>query len=163
MSTENEVSTSLHSLQKWWRILISALGCLKVDLLRELPPYLVWSCKSENPEFACPLILLLGHEFEQTPGDTEWASLVVQMVKNLPAMQETWVPSLGQEDPLEKKMATHSSILAWEIPWTEKPGGLESTGSQRVGHDWANKHQEIVEIRGAWQATVYWDTELDMT
>ena len=57
------------------------------------------------------------------------------MVKSLPAMQETGVRSLGWEDPLEKKMATHSSILAWEIPWTEEAGGLQSTGSQRVGHD----------------------------
>ena len=57
------------------------------------------------------------------------------MIKNLPAMQETWVQSLGQEDPLEKEMATHSSILAWKIPWTEEPGGLQSIGSQRVGHD----------------------------
>ena len=54
------------------------------------------------------------------------ASLVVQLVKKLPAMQETWVRSLGQEDPLEKGMATHSSILAWRIPWTEEPGGLHS-------------------------------------
>ena len=53
----------------------------------------------------------------------------------LPTMQETWVRSLGQEDPLEKEMATHSSILAWRIPWTEEPGGLQSTGWQRVGHD----------------------------
>ena len=57
------------------------------------------------------------------------------MVKNLPAMQETGVQSLGQEDPLEKEMATHSSILAWRIPWTEEPGGLPSMGSHRVGHD----------------------------
>ena len=57
------------------------------------------------------------------------------MVKNVPAMQETQVRSLGQEDPLEKNMATHSSILAWKIPWTEEPGGLQSMGSQRVGHD----------------------------
>ena len=63
------------------------------------------------------------------------ASLVAQMVKNLPAMQETWVRSLGQEDPLEKGMVTHCSILAWRIPWTEEPGGLQSTGLQRVGHD----------------------------
>ena len=60
---------------------------------------------------------------------------MVQIVKNLPAMQETWVPSLGQEDPLEKGMATHSSTLAWRILWTEEPGGLQSTGSQRVRHD----------------------------
>ena len=64
-----------------------------------------------------------------------WASLVAQTVKNLPAMQETSVPSLGWEDPLEKGMATHSSILAWEIPWTEEPGRLESMGSQRVRHN----------------------------
>ena len=63
------------------------------------------------------------------------ASLVAQMVKNLPAMQETRVRSLGREDPLEKGMATHSSILAWRSPWTEEPGGLQSIGSQRVGHD----------------------------
>ena len=59
------------------------------------------------------------------------------MVKNPPAVQEIQVRSLGQEDPLEKEMATHSSILAREIPWTEEPGGLQSMGSQRVGHDWA--------------------------
>ena len=57
------------------------------------------------------------------------------MVKNLPAMQGTQLQSLGQEDPLEKDMATHSSILAWRIPWTEEPGGPQSIGSQRVGHD----------------------------
>ena len=66
---------------------------------------------------------------------SNWDSLVAQSVKNLPAMQETWVRSLGQEDPLEKEMATHSSILAWRIPWTEEPGGLQSTRLQRVGHD----------------------------
>jgi len=60
---------------------------------------------------------------------------VAQMVKNLPAMQETWVRSLGQEDPLEKKIATPSSILAWKIPWMEEPGGLQSMASQRVGHN----------------------------
>ena len=57
------------------------------------------------------------------------------MVKNLSAMQETPVQSPGQEDPLEKEMVTHSNILAWEIPWTEEPGGLQSVESQRVGHD----------------------------
>ena len=63
------------------------------------------------------------------------ATLVAQTVKNLPAMQETRVQSLGGEEPLEKGMATHSSILAWRIPWTEEPGGLQSMGSQRVGHN----------------------------
>ena len=62
---------------------------------------------------------------------------MAEMVKNLPAMQETWVQFQGQEDPLEKGMATHSSILAWRIPWTEEPGGLQSTGSQRGKQDWA--------------------------
>ena len=63
------------------------------------------------------------------------ASLVAQTVKNLPAMQEIQVRSLGWEDPLKKEMATHSSILAWEIPWTEEPGGLQSTGLQRGGQN----------------------------
>ena len=63
------------------------------------------------------------------------ASLVAQMVKNLPAIQETWVQSLGWEDSLEEGMATHSSILAWSIPWTEEPGGLQSRGLQRVRYD----------------------------
>ena len=62
------------------------------------------------------------------------ASLVTQSVKNLPALQETWVRSLGREGSLEKEMATPSSILAWRIPWTEEPGGLQSMGSQRVRH-----------------------------
>ena len=69
-----------------------------------------------------------------------WASLVAQMVKDPPAMWKTWVRSLGWEDPLEKGMATHSSILAWKIPWTEEPGGLQSMGSQSVGHDWVTQH-----------------------
>ena len=64
-----------------------------------------------------------------------WASLVAQRVKCLPIVRETWVQSLGLEDPLEKEMATHSSILAWKIPCTEEPGRLQSMGSQRVGHD----------------------------
>ena len=64
-----------------------------------------------------------------------FASLTAQTVKNLPAIQETWVQSLGQEAPLEKGMATHSSILAWRIPWTEEPGRLQSMGLQRVGQD----------------------------
>ena len=63
------------------------------------------------------------------------SSLVAQTVKRLSAMLETWVRSLGWEDPLEKEMATHSSTLAWKIPWTEEPGRLQSVWSQRVGHD----------------------------
>ena len=63
------------------------------------------------------------------------ASLVAQRLKHLPAMWETWVRTLGREDPLEKEMAIHSSTIAWKIPWTEEPGRLHSMGSQRVGHD----------------------------
>ena len=66
---------------------------------------------------------------------TLWASLVAQWVKSLPAVQKNCVLSLAWEDPLEKEMANHSSILAWRIPWTEEPGGLQSMESQRVGHD----------------------------
>ena len=72
----------------------------------------------------------LGYPFQYS-----WAYLVTQMLKNPPAMQETWVRSLGGEDPLEKGMAAHSSILPGESPWTEEPGGLQSMGSQRVRHD----------------------------
>ena len=64
-------------------------------------------------------------------------SLVAQRLKRLPPMRETWIWSLGWEDPLEKEMVTHSSILAWRIPWMEEPGRLQSTGLQRVGHNWA--------------------------
>ena len=66
------------------------------------------------------------------------------VVKNPLAKQETWVWSLGQADPLEKGMATHSSILAWEIPWTEEPGGPQSMGSQRVGHYLVTKQQQQI-------------------
>ena len=68
-------------------------------------------------------------------------SLVAQTVKLLPAMQETQVQSLGREDPLEKEMATHSSILSWRIPQTEEPGGIQSMESQRVRHDWVTNIQ----------------------
>ena len=72
-----------------------------------------------------------------------WASQIVQCVKNSPAIQktlETQVPSLGWEDPLEEEMASHSSILAWRIPWMDEPGALWSMGLQRVGHNWARMH-----------------------
>ena len=88
---------------------------------------------------------MLGHVCVQITGYLDEAelngaftilsSLVAQTVKHLPIMQETWVQSLGQEDLLEKEMATYSSILAWKTPWTEEPGGLQSMGLQRVGHD----------------------------
>ena len=79
------------------------------------------------------LVLFLGNYYELCR--SHQASLVAQTVKNLPAMLETQVRSLGQEDPLDKGMTTHPSTLAWRIPWTEEPGGLKSTDWPRVGHD----------------------------
>ena len=73
-----------------------------------------------------------------------WARLMAQMIRNLPVMHETWVRSLGQKDPLEKGRATHSSILAWGIPWTEKPGALQSMRSQRVRHCWATALSQLI-------------------
>ena len=80
----------------------------------------------------CPLSESRSNLSQRSP---DWVSLMAQTVKNLPAMWETCIRFLGWEDPLEKGMATHSRILAWRIPWTEEPGGLQSMGSQRVGHD----------------------------
>ena len=82
---------------------------------------------------------------------------MAQLVKNPTAMRETWVQSLGQEDPLEKGMATHSSIRAWRIPWTEEPGRLQSKGSQRVRHDWATWLSLLLlwkSIRTSWKFKV---------
>ena len=77
----------------------------------------------------------MGKESKKEWNIYMWASLVAQRLKRLPGMRETQVRSLGWEDPLEKEMAAHSSTLAWRIPWREEPGGLQSMGSQRVGHD----------------------------
>ena len=104
---------------------------------------MVFPGSSAGKESACNagdpgLIPWLGRSLEEGisyPLQYSWASLVAQMVKNLPAMCETWVQSLGQEDSLEEEMATQSSILAWRIPRTEEPGGLQSMGLQSVGHD----------------------------
>ena len=86
-------------------------------------------------------------------------SLVAQRLKRLPPMLETWVRSPGQEDTLEKEMATHSSILACRSPWTEEPGRLQSMGSQRVGHDWATSLTLIINIDGQ-LFSVYWPLNL---
>ena len=77
------------------------------------------------------------------------------MVKHLPTMQDTWLQSLDWEDLLEKEMATHSSILAWKIPWTEEPGRLESLGSQRVGHNWATSLSHSL---GLWFSNTHFST-----
>ena len=81
--------------------------------------------------------------------------LVAQLVKNPLAMQEPWVWSLGWEDPLEKVLATHSTVLAWRIPWTEEPGGLQSMGSQRVRHDWVTEHTHIG-VQREQKSLVFW-------
>ena len=81
------------------------------------------------------LDIITLHHLLHFSTETLRASLVAQTVKSLPAVQETQLPSLGWEDPLEEGMATHSSILAWRIPWKEEPGRLQSMGSQRVRHD----------------------------
>ena len=85
-----------------------------------------------GPAGSCVTFQDLGSGVKQCPLG---ASLVAQTVKSPPAAQETWVLSLGLQDPLEKGMAAHSCILGWRIPWTEEPGGLQSMGSQRVRHD----------------------------
>ena len=91
------------------------------------------------PSFVAPSLAArptsTGPTHGQGRNGSRLTSLVAQTVKRLPTMRETWVQSLGREDLLEKEMATHSSIFAWKIPWTEKPGGLQSMGSQRVGYD----------------------------
>ena len=90
------------------------------------------------------------------------------MVKNVPVMQEIWVRFLGQEDPLEKRMATHSSILAWKIPRMEEPGGLQSLGSQRVRHDWTANTHHICRIwkndtnEHIYKTETDWQTSLSM-
>ena len=105
----------------------SDLSCTIGSSLVSSPPGRLGTCPPPQPCAPIPedkpLLTCIG------------ASLLAQMVKNLPAMEDTWVRSLRQEDPLEEEMATHSSMLAWGLSWTEKPGGLQSMGSQRVGHN----------------------------
>ena len=91
-------------------------------------------CKIETKAY-----LQCGYQYSQSSLFTITTSLVAQLVNNPPAMQEVPVQSLGQEDPLEKKMATQSSILAWEVSWTEETGRLQSMRSQGIGHDLATK------------------------
>ena len=100
----------------WWKAYIQRIVCLW--FIKELSPN-----RTEDSKYR--------------EVDCIQTSLVAQTVKHLSTMWETWVGSLGQEDPLEKEMAIHSSTITWKIPWTEEPGRLQSIGSPRVGHDWA--------------------------
>ena len=103
------------------------------------------------PSFVAPSLAArptsTGPTHGQGRNGSRLTSLVAQTVKRLPTMRETWVQSLGREDLLEKEMATHSSIFAWKIPWTEKPGGLQSMGSQRVGHDFTFTFMHNIQAR----------------
>ena len=90
---------------------------------------------AESEEELKSLLMKVKEESEKAGLTLNRASLVAQRLKRLPLMRETWVRSLGQEDPLEKEMETHSRTLAWKISWTEEPGGLQSLGSQRVARD----------------------------
>ena len=122
----------------WYHLLNQNLWLLhwRICILANVPRWVLYTLK----HFIHFNIFFSGRIWERDQFQhkkNQRASLVAQMVKHLPEMQETGVWSLGWEDPLEKEMATHSSILAWKIPWTEEPGRLQSMGSQRVGHDWA--------------------------
>ena len=103
---------------------------------------LLWDIYLKKRETERDNVLL--SELKYPSVQVKGASLVVQKVKRLSTMRKTRVRSLGREDPLEKELATHSSVLAWRIPWMEEPGGPQSMGSQRVGHDWmTNTHAQI--------------------
>ena len=95
------------------------------------PLRLIFPCDFTSVLFS-PLALFF---FLNTDNKVNWTSLVAQTVKRLSTVRETWVRALGWEDSLEKEIAIHSSTIAWKIPWTEKPGRLQSMGSQRVRHD----------------------------
>ena len=122
--------------RRWWKTgklaCCSPRGCKESDTTEQLNKQEQWTgwqtdiqvYRSSNRDQGISLMV-------------QWAALVDQTVKNLPSMRETWVQSLGREVPLEKEMATHSSILAWKISWTEEPGGLQSLQLRRVGHVWA--------------------------
>ena len=118
--------------RKWQPIPVLLLGEFYGQ--RSLASCNLWDCKKLDTTECVHTHTPLRNEYI--------SSLVAQMIKNPTAMQETWVQSLGQEDPLEKGMATHSGILAWRIPWTEEPSGLQTMGSQRVRHDWMTEQQQ---------------------
>ena len=125
----------------------SSLLYIKIDyayLRASLVAQLVKNLPAMQEQWSIPGLGRSAGEGIGYPFQYSWASPVAQTVKNPPAMQETWVRSLGWEDPLEEGLEIHSSILAWRIPWTEKPGGLQPTGLQRVGHDWATQHSMLI-------------------
>ena len=123
----------LHSVCVWTCVSVCESVCVSMCLCTWVWRFLKWY---EYHPFCIPYLLpipTLSGPFIWPCLQLYWASLVAHLVKNLPAVQETGVRSLGWEDPLQKGMATHSSILAWKISWTQEPGGLQSMGLQRVG------------------------------
>ena len=125
----------------WTPFLYSLPGQLHLLLVHSISTYIPVQVSSKCP---APNSRHKGRLFKEHLRIIPWASLVAYMVKNLPAMQETWIQSLGCEDLLEKGMATHSSTVTWRIPWTEELGGLQSMELWRVGHDLvANTHRAI--------------------
>ena len=134
MSGSRWVITALRLSESWRSFLYNSSVC---------PSHLFWVSSASVRSipllsFIVPIYQRSLHVMQGRTG----ASLTAQTVKNLPAMRETWVPALGWEDPWEEGVATHSSPLAWRIPWTEEPVGLESMGLQRVRHDWVSKHTQ---------------------
>ena len=129
----------------------------------------VQTCIVVGYQLLCHLRNFFSIIFKNTSSDSfnqdrdlvQSEDLEAQMVKNPPATRETWVRSLGQEDPLEKGMATHSSILAWRIPWTEESGGLQSMGSKRIEYDWSDlacmqSIEFIVEWTNEYPSNICW-------
>ena len=142
----------LNGLKQRWHYRINGISYFSTEtdltfipLLVSICLLLLWFVHVSPLHLACKVILMNVFGISMTPKHfSAGTSLVAQMVKNLPAMQNTWVRSL------EKGLATHCSILAWRIPWTEEPGGLRSTESQRDGHDWATQHAHTVGISALW-------------
>ena len=152
INPSNEYS-GLISFRMDWLDLLAVQGTLKSLLQHH-------SSKASIFQHSTFFIVQFSHSYMtmgKTIALTRWTTwtLVALRVKRLPAMQETWVRSLGQEDLLEKEMATHSSTLAWKIPWTEEPGRLQSMESQRVRHDWATSiHFTSLQMDLCWQSNV---------
>ena len=144
---------------RWWFKLLSRVRLLRPCGLSPATLLGPWYFPGKNTGVGCHFLLqglFLTQDLNPRPlhcttyrfsSDSIHHQGALKVKNPLPMQktQETQVPSLSQEDPLEEEMATHSSVLDWRIPWTEEPGGLQSTGSQRVGHDWAtNTHKEEI-------------------
>ena len=145
----------MYNINWWWYVYIYTYICVYIFVFHK-------------NMFCAVLNVLYSSLFDRekplwfsniTVAKRERASLVAWRVKSLPAMQETWVWFLSWEGPLEKEIVTHSSVLAWKIAWTEEPGGLQSMGSQRVGHNWATNTLTLT--KGERVAKTYWQLDYD--